>query len=57
MEISSWYWVILVIWALFYGWGNWSDGPNGRYGRLGGGVVLFVLLVLIGLKVMGSIVK
>lgn len=57
MEISQWYWIILVIWALFYGWGSWTEGPNARYGRLGSGIVLLILLVLIGLQVMGKAVK
>lgn len=57
MAISEWYWIILIIWFIFYGFGNWSDGPYARYGRLGSGLVLFILLVLIGLKVMGSVIK
>lgn len=57
MEIEQWYWIILVIWAIFYGWGNWNEGPNARFGRLGSGFVLFVLLVLIGFKIMGDALK
>lgn len=54
IEVSQWYWIILVIWALFYGYGNWSDD---RFGRLGAGIVMLVLFILIGLQVMGKVVK
>jgi len=57
MEIGQWYWIILVIWALFYGYGNWGPEGNRRYGMAGSGVVLLILLILIGLKIMGSVVK
>jgi hypothetical protein len=57
VQLQEWYWLILVIWAIFYGYGNWTDSPNGRYGRIGSGLVLLILLAIIGFKTMGNVVK
>jgi|KBSMisStaDraftv2_1062788.scaffolds.fasta_scaffold9418855_1 hypothetical protein len=57
MELSAWYWLFLVLFIIGYGYGNLGDGPNYRYGRLGGGLFLCILLVLIGFKMAGSPIK
>ena len=55
MTLASWYWVILILWALFSGYGMYRGG-NDNLGYVGN-LVLFVLLVLIGIEVFGGPIR
>lgn len=52
MALGLWYWLILVLWLIFSGWVGLR--PNGDRYVFGGSLVVFILLVLLGLKVFGS---
>jgi hypothetical protein len=52
MSFGLLYWVIMIIWFLFGLWGAYPFG-GGNNKTLGGHVILFVLLVLLGWKVFG----
>lgn len=54
MSLGIWYWIILVIWIVFNGWGWYTDDP--RITR-GGNLVLIVLLILLGFLAAGSPTK
>lgn len=54
MAVGMWYWIILVIWVLFRGFGYWRN--DSRFGYAGD-IVLLVLLILNGLMDAGSPVK
>jgi len=49
------YWIVMLIWLVLGLWSNWPVVGNGR--PLGGTIVLFVLLVLLGWKVFGPPIK
>lgn len=49
MSISILFWVIMLIWLLFGFWSNW---PN--YKAVGGGIIVWVLLALLGWAVFGA---
>lgn len=52
MSFGLVYWIIMLIWLLFGLWSSWPVGPaNGR--MVGGHLILFILLVLLGYKVFG----
>lgn len=55
MSIGLLFWVIMFVWLLFGLWSNWpaAGAPNGFRG-VGGTVILWVLLALLGWKVFGA---
>lgn len=63
MSINFWYWLILLLWVIFGGVAGYRRraefGPY--YWGAGWGVVLFLLLLIIGLKIFpdpfGTLVK
>lgn len=58
MAAGTWFWLLYVICVLF---GMWSDWPIGQekpnYRPLGGRLVVFILLGLLGWAVFGSPLK
>lgn len=52
MSIGLAYWVLILVWAVFGLWSGWPTGGN-AFRPLGGTLLLFILLVLIGWKVFG----
>lgn len=53
MSFALIYWIIMLLWFVFGMWSNWPiAGNNGKV--VGGHVILFILLVLLGWKVFGQ---
>ncbi len=50
------FWLLMILWFIFGMWVAWPLG-NGPYYPLGGNVLLFVLLALLGWRTFGSPVK
>lgn len=57
MPAGLWFWLIYVICVLFGMWSEWPSPPNTNYRPLGGRLVVFVLLGLLGWAVFGSPLK
>jgi hypothetical protein len=58
MTLGSWYWIILILSALFMGWTSYiPDASLTPFHRWGRGLLLFILLVLIGIQIFGSPLK
>lgn len=55
MSLSFLYWLLMVLWFVFGAIFVWPFGYS--YGFVGGNLILFVLLVLLGLQVFGSPIK
>jgi len=53
MPIGILFWVIMVIWFLF---GLYSNRDN-MMGFVGGNLILFILLSLLGWQVFGALIK
>lgn len=52
------FWVLMVIWFIFGMWWNWPSEPGPRaFGGLGGTVLLFVLLFILGWAAFGFVVQ
>jgi len=47
------FWLLMVLWLIFGVYWNRSDIRGGNYGLLGGNLLLFVLLFLLGWKLFG----
>jgi len=49
------FWVLMLVWLIFGLWSNWqaSGGTALGYGLLGGNILLFLLLGVLGWKVFG----
>lgn len=54
MPLSLAYWIIMLIWLIFGVVWAWPSAAAGHYGPLGGNVLLFVLLLLLGWQVFGN---
>ncbi len=55
MPMGILFWVLMLIWLLFGLYWNWSAGdgkPN--VGFIGGNLMLFLLLLLLGWKLFGA---
>ncbi len=50
MSFTLAYWILMLIWLVFGLWSNW---PAAGIRPLGGTLLLFLLLVLVGWKVFG----
>lgn len=55
MPISFIYWLCMFLWLVFgLGWNYYTDR---NLGALPGGILLFIMMLLIGLQLFGSPVK
>ena len=52
MTIGLLYWVLMLLWLVFGLYTNWPSAPNPPW-PLGGHILLWVLLALLGWKVFG----
>lgn len=57
MTIGQWYWIILVVGVLFFGFGAIAPPQYREYGRTGSWLIFLVLFILIGLQTMGEAIK
>lgn len=55
MPIGVLFWLIMIVWLLFGFYLNRSDFSRGNYNIVGGNLLLFVLLAIIGWRVFGPI--
>jgi hypothetical protein len=51
------FWLLMILWLLFGLYWNRSDIRGGNYGVMGGNLLLFVLLLLLGIGIFGSPIK
>lgn len=56
MSIGLLFWILMLFWLLFRGWGHWSGSPAGYY-PLGGDLLLFILLLLLGWGEFGAPIR
>jgi len=48
------YWILMLLWLVFGLWSNRAAFASGQYMPLGGDLMLFVLLLLLGWRVFGA---
>lgn len=53
MSFALVYWILMLLWLVFGLWGAWPAGPNPNYKPIGGNLLLFVLLVILGWHAFG----
>lgn len=56
MSFAILYWILMLLWLLFGVWGNWprAGQTNGAgYRPLGGTLLLFILLLILGWRAFG----
>jgi len=54
MSFSLIYWILMLLWFVFGLWSNWpAPNSGGPLRPLGGTLLLFVLLLLLGWKTFG----
>jgi hypothetical protein len=56
MTFAILYWILMLFWLVFGLWSNWPapGAPNTAFRPLGGTVLLFVLLLILGWRVFGT---
>lgn len=57
MPIGILFWVLMILWLLFGLYWNRAELGGGNYGILGGNLLLFVLLGLLGWRVFGPVLQ
>lgn len=55
MSIGFLFWLLMVLWAFFGAWSQWPAAGAPNYRPLGGHVLLWVLLALLGWHVFGPL--
>ncbi|HCJ1069202.1 hypothetical protein [Legionella cincinnatiensis] len=55
MPIGVLFWVLMLVWLLFGLYWHRTEFSRGNYGIVGGNIMLFILLAIIGWKVFGPI--
>jgi hypothetical protein len=53
MPIGILFWVLMILWLVFGLWSNSDEIRAGKYGLLGGNLLLFIVIALIGWRVFG----
>jgi len=56
MKIGLFFWILMLVWLLFGAWSYWPHGSTAvvAYGPIGGGLLLFLLVGILGWKVFGA---
>jgi len=53
MSIGFVYWLLMLLWFLFGLWSGRADIQAGNFGPIGGNLLIFLLLFLLGWAVFG----
>lgn len=56
MTLGFIFWLLVLLWLLFGFYWNWpasNEGGPRAFGPIGGNVLLFILLLLLGIRVFG----
>jgi hypothetical protein len=56
MKIGLLFWILMLVWLLFGLWSQWPSGSGSAltYGPVGGALLLFLVVGLLGWKVFGA---
>lgn len=57
MSLGLAYWVIFIIGVVVYGLGQWGGPPFQRWGVAGGGIIGFLLFLIVGWAVFGAPIR
>ena len=57
MPIGMLFWMIMILWFLFGLYWHRADAQAGNFGVLGGNLMLFILLFLLGWKTFGFVLQ
>lgn len=57
MSIGFIFWLLMILWLFFGLWSNRTQVQGGDWAPVGGSLLLFVLLFLLGWRVFGFIVQ
>jgi hypothetical protein len=57
MPIGLLFWMLMILWFLFGLYVNRTDFQAGNYGGLGGNLLLFILLFLLGWRAFGFVLQ
>ena len=54
MSLGLMYWILMLVWLVFGIWIKWPNRQNEGVRTSGGGVMLFILLLILGWHVFGA---
>jgi len=57
MALGLAFWILMLLWLVFGFWSNWSNFAQGQFAPLGGSLLLFILLLLLGWQAFGAPVQ
>ena len=54
MPLRFAFWVLMLLWLVVGGWWGYSTAPEGRWPLVGWSLLLFLLLLVVGLRIFGA---
>ena len=57
MTIGLIFWILMLLWLVFGLWREWPGVQAGNWHPLGGSLLLFILLLLLGWQAFGAPVR
>jgi hypothetical protein len=57
MSIGLVFWILMLLWLVFGLWQNWPGVQAGQWHPLGGSLLLFILLLLLGWHAFGPPIR
>ena len=57
MTIGLVFWILMLLWLVFGLWQNWPGVAAGQWHPLGGSLLLFILLLLLGWHAFGPPIR
>jgi hypothetical protein len=57
MSIGLVFWILMLLWLVFGLWQNWPGIAGGQWQPIGGSLLLFILLLLLGWHAFGPPIR
>jgi len=57
MSMGLIFWVLMLLWLVFGFWQNWGGIQSGQWQPVGGNLMLFILLLLLGWAAFGAPIR
>lgn len=57
MSMGLIFWILMLLWLVFGFWSNWGGIQSGQWQPIGGNLMLFILLLLLGWAAFGAPIR
>lgn len=56
MSIGLVFWVLMILWFILSSMSRWPGNQVGKFGEIGGAVLVFILFALVGWQIFGPVI-